>query len=43
MVEVSPLAIGFVVVMLGFVLFVYLFLRRTIAAFREGHSESRKR
>lgn len=42
MVEVSPVAIAFVVVMLGFVLFVYLFLRRTIAAFREGQSESRK-
>ncbi|MFB6111140.1 MAG: hypothetical protein ABEJ35_01245 [Halobacteriaceae archaeon] len=43
MVNVSPVAIGFLVVMLGFILFVYFFLRRTIVAFREGKSEQRER
>jgi len=32
----DPVLIGIVVVLLGFVLFVYLFLRRTVTAFKEG-------
>jgi hypothetical protein len=43
MVELSPIAIGFLIVMLGFVLFMYLFLRRTLSAFRKGQSEGRNR
>lgn len=43
MVEISPIAIAFVVVLLVFVFFVYLFVRRTVAAFREGQSQSRNR
>jgi hypothetical protein len=43
MVEVSPIAIAFLVFLLGFVLFIYLFVRRTVAAFREGQSQSRDR
>ncbi|WP_280178808.1 DUF7859 family protein [Halorussus halobius] len=32
----NPLVVGFVVVLLGFVLFMYLFIRRTVTGFREG-------
>lgn len=32
----NPLAVGFVVVLLGFILFMYLFIRRTVTGFREG-------
>jgi hypothetical protein len=36
MVQVDPVLVGIVVVMLAFVFFVYLFLRRTATAFKEG-------
>ncbi|WP_255457560.1 MULTISPECIES: hypothetical protein [Halorussus] len=32
----NPLVVGFVVLLLGFVLFMYLFIRRTVTGFREG-------
>jgi hypothetical protein len=32
----SPVLVGIVVVILGLIFFVYLFLRRTATAFREG-------
>ena len=32
----NPLVVGFVVLLLGFVLFMYLFIRRTVLGFREG-------
>jgi len=43
MVELDPVAVGFVVVLLVFTLFVYLFLRRTALAFREGQNRGRNR
>jgi len=38
----NPLVVGFVVVLLGFVLFMYLFVRRTVTGFREGMNDGRK-
>jgi hypothetical protein len=35
-IEVDPVLVGIVVILLGFVFFVYLFLRRTATAFKEG-------
>jgi len=32
----NPLVVGFVALLLGFVLFMYLFIRRTVTSFREG-------
>lgn len=43
MVELDPVAIGFVLLLLAFVLFMYLFLRRTVLAFREGQDRGRDR
>lgn len=43
MVELDPVAIGFIVLLLAFVLFVYFFLRRTALAFREGQDRGRDR
>lgn len=36
MVEFDPMLVGMLVLMLGFVFFIYLFLRRTLVGFREG-------
>jgi hypothetical protein len=36
----NPLVVGFVVLLLGFVLFMYLFIRRTVTSFREGMENS---
>ena len=36
MVQVDPVLVGIVVVMLAFVFFVYLFLRRIATGFKEG-------
>lgn len=38
----NPLVAGFIVAMLGFVLFVYLFIRRTVTGFREGVDSGRR-
>ncbi|MFC4549565.1 MULTISPECIES: hypothetical protein [Halorussus] len=38
----NPLVAGFIVVMLGFVLFMYLFIRRTVTGFREGVNSGRR-
>jgi len=38
----DPLVLGFLVILLGFVLFMYLFIRRTLTGFREGMENSRR-
>jgi hypothetical protein len=38
----NPLVVGFVVVLLGFFLFMYLFVRRTVTGFREGVQNGRQ-
>jgi len=38
----NPLVVGFVALLLGFVLFMYLFIRRTITGFREGMDNGRQ-
>jgi len=38
----NPLVVGFVVLLLGFVLFMYLFIRRTVTGFREGMDNGRR-
>jgi uncharacterized protein (DUF2062 family) len=38
----NPLVVGFVVVLLGFVLFMYLFVRRTVTGFQEGVQNGRR-
>lgn len=38
----NPLVVGFVVVLLGFVLFMYLFVRRTVTGFQEGVQNGRQ-
>lgn len=42
MVEFDPVLIGLLVLILGFVFFVYLFLRRTMTGFQEGVERGRK-
>jgi|AntRauTorcE11898_2_1112593.scaffolds.fasta_scaffold50003_2 uncharacterized protein (DUF2062 family) len=42
-VELDPVLIGIVVIILGFIFFVYLFLRKTVTGFQEGMKESRGR
>ena len=42
-VDIDPVLVGIVVIILGFVFFVYLFLRRTVTGFQEGMQESRGR
>jgi len=39
MVSVDPVLVGMVVVMLAFVFFIYLMLRRTITGFMQGMQE----
>ena len=36
------LVVGFVALLLGFVLFMYLFIRRTVTGFREGMNNGRR-
>ena len=38
----NPLVVGFVVLLLGFVLFMYMFIRRTVTGFREGMDNGRR-
>lgn len=38
----DPLVAGFIVLLLGFVLFMYLFVRRTLTGFREGVDKGRR-
>ena len=38
----DPLVLGFLGILLGFVLFMYLFIRRTLTGFREGMENSRR-
>jgi hypothetical protein len=38
----NPVIVGFVAILLGFVFFVYLFIRRTLTGFREGMENSRR-
>jgi uncharacterized protein (DUF2062 family) len=42
-IEVDPVLVGIVAIILGFIFFVYLFLRKTITGFQEGMQESRGR
>jgi len=42
-VEVDPVLLAIVAIILGFVFFVYLFVRKTITGFQEGMQESRGR
>jgi hypothetical protein len=36
LIEVDLVLVGIVVIILGFIFFAYLFLRRTLTAFKEG-------
>lgn len=38
----NPILVGLVVVMLGFVFFMYLFVRRTLTGLREGYDQGRR-
>jgi flagellar biogenesis protein FliO len=38
----DPLVVGFLVLLLGFVLFAYLFVRRIVTGFREGVENGRR-
>lgn len=38
----NPLVVGFVVLLLGFIMFMYLFVRRTVLGFREGIEDGSK-
>jgi flagellar biogenesis protein FliO len=38
----NPLLFGFLAILLGFVLFAYLFVRRIVTGFREGVENSRR-
>lgn len=41
-VEVDPVLVALVAIMLGFVFFVYMFIRRTVTGFQEGIEQSRR-
>jgi len=43
MVEFDPVLIGLLAILLGFVFFVYLFIRRTVTAFKAGQEQGRDR
>jgi len=43
MVQFDPMLAGLLVLLLGFVFFIYLFLRRTVTGFREGMNQGRDR
>jgi hypothetical protein len=36
MVQLDPILVGLLVLLLGFVFFMYLFIRRTVTGFQEG-------
>ena len=38
----NPLVVGFLVVLLGFILYMYLFIRRTVTGFRDGVQNGRR-
>ncbi len=38
----NPLVVGFVAILLGFVFFMYLFVRRTVTGFQEGVQNGRR-
>lgn len=38
----DPLVLGFLVILLGFILFMYLFIRRTLTGFQEGMQNGRQ-
>ncbi|WP_276299644.1 hypothetical protein [Halorussus lipolyticus] len=38
----DPLVLGFLVILLGFVFFMYLFVRRTLTGFKEGVENGRR-
>jgi hypothetical protein len=40
---IDPVLVGIVVIILGFVFFVYLFLRRTLKGFKEGMEQGKGR
>lgn len=40
--DLDPVVVGFAVVLLAFVFFAYLLVRRTLVAFREGFEENRR-
>ena len=40
---VDPILVGIAALMLGFVFFVYLFLRRTVTGFMQGMNEGKKK
>lgn len=42
MVNVDPVLVVIIAVLIGVVLFVYLFIRRTLLAFSEGVRESKR-
>jgi hypothetical protein len=41
MVQVDPVLVGMVVILLTFVFFIYLFLRRTVTGFMDGLKQGR--
>ncbi|QSG05229.1 hypothetical protein [Halapricum desulfuricans] len=41
--EIDPVLVAIVAVLLGFVFFVYLFLRRTVTGFQEGVEQARRK
>jgi uncharacterized protein (DUF2062 family) len=43
MVEFDPMLVGLLILILGFVFFIYLFLRRTVVGFKEGMQSGRNR
>lgn len=38
----DPLFIAFLALLIGFILFMYLFIRRTVTGFREGMNNGRR-
>lgn len=43
MIELDPLIVGLLVLVLGFFLFLYLMLRRTLIALKEGFQQSKEK
>ena len=43
MIEIDPLTLGLLAVVLGFFLFMYLMLRRTLLALKEGFQQSKEK
>ncbi len=42
MAQIDPILIGLLVLLLAFVFFIYLFLRRTVTGFREGMEHGKR-